>query len=390
MPDDLGYGDLGCYGGKDIPTPHIDSIAKKGVKCDSFYAAAPVCTPSRACILSGRYPEAVGMTEVLMGHGGLASGVVTIAEVLRASGYATGLVGKWHLGYDGASLPNSQGFDQFFGHRGGKIDFFKHTDNAQKAAGDPAGRHDFFANEEEIFPQGYSTDLFTKRAIEFVEDHRKQPFFLFLAYNAPHYAKKGTLQAPENYVSRFAKDKSKPTDRELYTAMVSCMDDGIGELLACLRRNGLEENTLVVFVSDNGADPGHGGSNKPFSGGKWTTKEGGIRVPMVAQWPGRIPSGTTTADALHMIDFFPTMLSIAGIPKPQDLSLDGVDVLECLKGHCNLPERALFFGKNTVRKGKWKIAGPRLYNLDQDPQEAHDLAKQEPATFQNLASLIKN
>jgi len=154
MPDDLGYGDPGCYGCKDIPTPHIDRIAAAGVRCTRFYAAAPACTPSRACVLSGRYPGAIGMTRVLMGRGGMAAEVLTIAEVLKSAGYTTGLAGKWHLGYGGASLPNPQGFDEFYGFRGGKIDYFKHTDSAQKVPGDPMDKHDFYRNEKEILEGG--------------------------------------------------------------------------------------------------------------------------------------------------------------------------------------------------------------------------------------------
>ncbi|MEY5012334.1 MAG: hypothetical protein RLZ22_853 [Verrucomicrobiota bacterium] len=388
MADDLGYGDLGCYGCKDIPTPHIDSIASNGIKCTNFYAAASSCTPSRASILSGRYPEAVGMTKVLMGKGGMSSSVVTLPEVLKSSGYATGLIGKWHLGYTGTSLPNNQGFDDFYGHRGGKIDFFNHKDDAQKERGNPMGKHDFFENEHEIFPQGYSTELFTKRAIGFLEQHKDQPFFLFLAYNAPHYARKGVLQAPEPYVRKFAKDKNKPTMRELYAAMVSCMDDGVGEVLACLKRNEMEKNTIVIFVSDNGADPEHGGSNTPLSGGKKSTREGGLRVPMLAQWPGHLVSGTTSKEILHMIDFFPTMLSVAGAEKPQGLKLDGCDALECLKGVSKIPERALLFGSQTVRMGKWKLSDSKLYDLDEDPQETRDLSAEQPDVFTKLNALI--
>ncbi len=388
MPDDLGYGDLGCYGCKDIPTPHIDGIARNGVKFESFYAAAPTCTPSRASILSGRYPEAIGMTKVLMGKGGMSSKVVTIAEVLRRSGYATGLVGKWHLGYAGASLPNSQGFDEFYGHRGGKIDYFKHTDSAQKVPSDPMGKHDFYDNNREIFPKGYSTDLFTRRALKFVTDHKKHPFFLFLAYNAPHYARRNVLQAPDKYVRRFASGR-KPSNRQLYAAMVSCMDDGIGELLACLKKSGLDRDTIVMFISDNGADPKHGGSNNPLSGGKWKRSEGGIRVPMIAQWPGKLPGGATVRDAVHMIDLFPTMLAVAGVGPPRGLKLDGLNVLDVMKRRATLPQRPLFFGKDVVRKGKWKLMGSKLYDLNADPREKRDLAKKHPEVVGELRRLLK-
>jgi len=177
MADDLGYGDLGCYGAKDIPTPHIDSLAAGGVRCETFYAAASTCSPSRASILSGLYPEALGIGGALMGEGGLPAEAVTIAETLKASGYTTGLIGKWHLGYEGETLPNRQGFDEFYGHRGGKIDYFTHHDTAQKIKGSKDGKHDFYENEKEIFPEGYSTDLFTERAVSFVDRHKAEPFF---------------------------------------------------------------------------------------------------------------------------------------------------------------------------------------------------------------------
>ncbi len=321
-----------------------------------------------------------------MGHGGMSSQFVTIAHMLKKSGYATGLVGKWHLGYDGESLPNRQGFDEFYGFRGGKIDFFKHTDDAQRIAGDPMGKHDFYDNDKEIFPEGYSTTLFTKRAVKFVEDHKNEPFFLYLAYNAPHYARPGVLQAPDEYVKRFTKG-NKPTTRELYTAMVSCMDDGIGELLACLKKNGLEEDTIVMFISDNGADPKSGGSNEPLSGGKWGWREGGIRVPMIAQWPGTLPNGRTISEAIHMIDLFPTILSATGMAAPQDLKLDGLDVLSTLKGNASLPKRSISFDNHAVIEGNWKCMGSQLYDVNADPQEKEDQATKYPDILRRVQQL---
>lgn len=392
MSDDLGFGDLGCYGCQDIPTPHIDRLAKNGVKCEQYYTAAPTCTPSRASLLSGRYPQAIGMTKVLMGEGGMAADVVTVAEILKQAGYATGLVGKWHLGYGGKSLPNNQGFDEFYGFRGGKIDYFKHTDSAQKKPGDALGKHDFYENIQEIFPQGYSTHLFTQRALRFIKKHAEEPFFLFLAYNAPHYARVGVLQATDEYIKRFARGE-QPTRRELYAAMVSCMDDGIGELLDVLHQTGLDQNTLVMFISDNGADPEHGGSNVPLSGGKWTFKEGGIRVPMIAQWPDQIPPRTTTHEIIHGIDLFPTMLAAAGIAHHKGLSLDGIDVLKALQGKSKLPKRPLFFGESTVRQGKWKLATSRgetaLYDLEADCTERVNLAGTCPDVVNELELLLK-
>lgn len=384
MPDDLGYGDLGCYGCKDIPTPHIDRLATAGVRCETFYAAAPVCTPSRGCALTGRYPEKLGLGGALMGKGGMKADAVTIAEILKKAGYATGLVGKWHLGYTGDALPNRQGFDEFYGFRGGKIDYFLHTDTAQKVEDSKLGKHDFYENETEIFPEGYATDLFTSRAVDFVERHREKPFFLFLAYNAPHYARPGVLQAPDHYIRRFAKGE-KPTPRELYAAMVSCMDDGIGKLLDCLEKNGLADNTIVMFISDNGADPSNGGSNAPLTGGKWKYDEGGIRVPMIVRWPGVLPAGATTREPIHMIDLLPTLLPAAGIQLPPDLELDGLDVLAALKGNAKLPSRPLFFKNQTVvRKSKWKLKASQLFDLEADPRETEDLALRHPEVLDQI------
>ena len=383
IADDLGYGDLGSYGCRDIPTPHIDSIASQGIRCTNFYAAAPICSPSRASMLTGQYPETHGIGGALMGKGGFRQGTVTIAECLKQSGYATGLVGKWHLGYAGEALPNSRGFEEFYGHRGGKIDFFEHTDTAQKVEGNPMGKHDFFENDTEIFPKGYSTDLFTDRAIRFVENHKSTPFFLVVSYNAPHYSRGGVLQAPENILKRFTKGK-KPTDREKYTAMVSCMDDGIGRLMECLSREGLDENTMVIFVSDNGADPKHGGSNGALSAGKWTYREGGIRVPMVAKWPASIPANRTVPDSIHMIDFFPTMLRASGTTFPVKAKIEGVDVMDCLRGEAKVSERVLHFGNTTLMMGKWKLFEDKLYDIENDPTEQKDQAALQPAIFTNL------
>lgn len=388
MADDLGYGDLSCYGAKDIPTPHIDSLAAQGVRCATFYAAASTCSPSRASILSGLYPESLGIGSALMGEGGLPTEAVTIAETLKAKGYSTGLIGKWHLGYEGETLPNRQGFDEFYGHRGGKIDYFTHYDTAQKIMGSKEGKHDFFENEKEIFPKGYSTDLFTDRAISFVDQHKRVPFFMFLSYNAPHYARPGVLQAPESYLKKFARgDPNK--QRPIYAAMVSCMDDGIGKVLEAVKRNGLEENTIIMFVSDNGGDPSNGGHNTPLSGMKWSLKEGGIRVPMIMKWPGHIPAGITTKEIIHMIDCYPTMLAAAGIAQPTDVKIHGYNVLDVLKGKDTAPERPLFFGKDTVRYGKWKLLGAELFDLEADPQEKVNLAAKQPKVFAELQDLIK-
>ena len=372
VADDLGYGDLGCFGCQDIPTPNIDRLAHEGVRFTQAYVYN-VCSPTRAALITGDYAERNGIRTVLMGgNAPQFAHAVTVAKVLHDAGYVTGLVGKWHLGYSGDVLPTRMGFDEFFGFHGGKIDYFKHTDSTQKN-GTPEGKHDLWEGETEIFRQGYSTDLFSERAQKFIRDHAKQTFFLELTYNAPHYATSlGVYQAPESYLKRFGVTGSPDRTRGGYAAMVSCMDDGIGRVLAELKAQGLDDKTLVIFISDNGAEVA--GSNGPFSGGKHSDKEGGIRTPWVARWPGVIPPGTARADILHAMDVMPTLLAVAGVKPPPGLSFDGTNVWSAFTGGAPVPERPICFPPATIRLGPWKLLAGKLYDIETDPAEKHDVA----------------
>jgi arylsulfatase A-like enzyme len=387
LADDLGYGDVGCYGCPDIPTPHIDSIAKAGVRFTQAYAY-PTCSPTRAALLMGRYAERLGISKALMGEDApKLAGATSVAELLQAGGYATGIVGKWHLGYSDDVSPLSKGFDEFFGFRGGKIDFYRHTDTAQKND-TPEGKHDLWEGNNEVTREGYSTDLFTARAQQFIRDHAgaEKPFFLYLAYNAPHYAKVGLWQAPEEYLKRFDA-VGDVKGRNIYRAMVSCMDDGIGKVLEELAAQKIDGNTLVLFMSDNGPDTP--GSAKPLSGAKATYKEGGVRVPWIARLPGAIPPGSVRSDVVHVTDFLPTMLAVAGVPLPSDAKLDGQNVWPAFTGGPAIPERTIQFSDRGIRQGKWKWLNGSLYDIETDPTESKDVGDANPEVRDRLASEVK-
>ncbi|HAT10948.1 MAG TPA: sulfatase [Planctomycetes bacterium] len=365
LADDLGYGDPGCYGGS-IPTPAIDRLAADGVRATAAYAA-PVCTPTRASMLTGRYAHRFGMGGALMGHNAPGfAGAVTAAAVLGRAGYATALVGKWHLGYAAPCRPTDMGFATFFGHLGGKIDYFTYVDSAQ------GGKRDLWdGTEADTTTTGYSTDIFTERAERFIAANAKQPFFLFLAYNAPHYGGASGVQARPEDEQRFPKLKKRAT----YAAAVARMDDGIGRVMAALTASGAAQRTLVVFASDNG--PSGGDGTTPFAGKKAGAGEGGVRVPLVAQWPGQIPAGTTCDQPIHAIDWLPTACAATRVPPPS--AQDGVDVLPALSGQQKIAERTLLIvPKVAVVRGTWKMNEGHLYDLAKDPREERDQAPSNP------------
>lgn len=394
VADDLGYGDLGCYGAKDIPTPHLDALATEGLRSTRFYAM-PVCSPTRASLLTGLAPQAAGVETALMGGGGLRKGVGTFPEQLRARGYATALVGKWHLGYATPSLPNERGFDEFFGHLGGKLHYYQHTDelNGQE-------RPDLWENKKAVqYPGVYTTSLFTDRACDFVKAHRDQPFFLMLSFNAPHYArgkKAGEkfpadhyIQAPVDVIMRTARNPANPAMREMYAAAVSAMDDGVGRLLRFLDEQDLRERTLVVFLSDNGADIGHGGSSGPLSGHKAQLAEGGIRAALIARLPGVLPPGQVSATPADVRDLGATSAALAGL----DLALgQGSDLSASWRGGTEQGHDLAFSwqGEKVLIRGSWKWRSKdgvqRLFNVDADPAEASDLVADHPEVLAELAS----
>jgi arylsulfatase A-like enzyme len=390
--DDLGYGDLGCYGGTDIPTPHIDSIARAGVRFTQAYAY-PTCSPTRAALLTGRYAERLGISRALMSRDARAvAGAVTLPQLLRdRGGYVTGIVGKWHLGYGDAVSPTRKGFDEFFGFRGGKIDFFKHTDAAQKD-GTKDGKHDLWEGERRVPRKGYTTDLFTGRARQFIRDHAprsaEKPFFLYLAYNAPHYARKNVWQAPKAYLERFGAE-GKTKGRGVYRAVVACVDDGVGAVLGELAAQRVDGDTLVIFMSDNGAEPP--GSNEPLSGGKHGHREGGVRVPWVARWPGVIPPDSRSDAIVHAIDVLPSLLAAANVRPPDDLKLDGRDVWPAFTGSWVDPPvpRPIHFSGRALRAGRWKLLNDMLFDLETDPGERTDLAAVHPEVRDALAAQVR-
>ncbi|MFO0864027.1 MAG: sulfatase-like hydrolase/transferase [Gemmataceae bacterium] len=373
--DDMGYGDIGVHGCKDIPTPHIDSIAKNGIRFTNGYVSGPYCSPTRAGLLTGRYQTRFGH-EFNPGpqpkdEFGLSLKETTLAQCLRQLGYATGLVGKWHLGSSAKFHPLERGFQSFFGFLGGA-----HPYVAGKGA-------PIFRDRDAVDEQDYLTDAFRREAVGFIDKHKSEPFFLYLAFNAVHTP----LQAEEKYLKKFTGIQNEK--RRKYAAMMNAMDDAIGAVLAKLREAGLEENTLVFFISDNGGPEGVNGSdNGPFRGVKATTWEGGIRVPWLLQWKGRIPGGKTYDAPVIQLDILPTAIAAAGGVIGADAKLDGANLIPFLEEkRTGVPHEALFwrFGAQTaIRMGDWSLVeatgskGKLLFNLRDDPGQTKDLSTNHP------------
>ena len=386
VADDLGYADVGCQGqSKDVRTPHIDSIAGAGVRFTNGYVSGPVCSPTRAALMTGRYQQRFGFEQNPRGPSeenvfGLPLDEVTLPQRLKEAGYATGMFGKWHLGHAKGMLPHERGFDEFFGFAGGAHRYIKNDEpqtdaNAIQRNGKPVGEKE------------YLTDAFTREAVSFVERHKDERFFLYLPYNAPH----SPMQAPEKYLSRFPDGDEK---RRAFLAMLSAVDDGVGQVMAKLREHGLEEDTLVIFFSDNGGPTqGNGSLNTPLRGIKGETLEGGIRVPFVMQWKGQLPAGQVEDRMIFQIDLFPTILVAAGATPPEGQSGDGKDLLPYLKGgnkdalHASLFWR--FGPRRAIRSGNWKLQWngdekQGLYDLSKDIGEAHDVAAANPQVVDRL------
>jgi len=386
MADDLGYGDISCYGSTKISTPNIDALARGGMKFTDYHSNCPVCSPTRAALLTGRYQQRCGIEGVVTAakhrHTGMALEEVTFAEVLKRRGYATGIFGKWHVGYSVEFNPFRQGFEEFIGYVSGNVDFHSHIDQA--------GFDDWWKNLEKVPEEGYTTDLITKHGIDFIERHKNKPFCLYLPHEAPHYPYQGRNDPPERLPG--GKKGKKARGKEIaraYKEMVEVMDKGIGKIVETVKRLGLERKTFIFFCSDNGATKN--GSNGALSGFKGSLWEGGHRVPAVAYWPGRIKSGSVTSQTVLGMDMFSTMVSIAGAKLPAGLKLDGVNLLGMLTEDSKLPKRTLFWRyrkEKAVRKGPWKLLvqgdNPRLYNLDDDLGEKENLVNAKPAMVREL------
>lgn len=402
LADDLGYGDLGCYGAADMRTPHIDGLAASGMRFDHFYANCTVCSPTRAALLTGRYPELVGVPGVIRTHadnnwGHLAPDAVLLPSVLKKAGYHTAIVGKWHLGLESPNTPTERGFDTFRGFLGDMMDDYV----THRRHGINYMRH----NEREVDPPGHATDLFTQWAIEYLDERAKAggPFMLYLAYNAPHTP----IQPPDEWVRRVKqREPDMPERRAKLVALIEHMDHGIGQVLAKLESTGLAANTLVVFTSDNGGQSDVGANNGPFRGGKQDLYEGGIRVPTIAAWPGRIKPEARSDRVLITMDLFPTLCDAAGVKV--DHAIDGVSFLPTIRGEAQpVVDRDLFFCRReggerymgltiqAIRRGDWKLLqnSPfkpfELYNLKDDPMETTDLAGRERGRYAELAAAMR-
>jgi arylsulfatase A-like enzyme len=385
VADDLGYAELGVQGCLDVPTPNIDSLARNGVRFTNGYVSCPVCSPTRAGLLTGRYQQRFGH-EFNPGPAaqadpqfGLPLTEVTLAERLKPSGYATGMVGKWHLGFQPEMQPPKRGFDEFFGFLGGAHAYLP---GAAGAAGP------ILRGAESVTETEYLTEAFAREAVAFIDRHQKDPFFLYLTFNAVH----APMQATEKYRARF--DAIQDEKRRTFAAMLSALDDAVGSVLGKLRAANLEGNTLIFFVSDNGGPtPNTTSRNDPLRGTKGQVFEGGIRVPFLIQWKGRVPAGRVYDQPVIALDLHPTAVAAAGGPIPADAKLDGVNLLPYLTGdHKNPPHDRLFwrFGpQSAVRLGDWKLVqqgngAAQLYNLAEDIGEKNDLAAREPDQLQAL------
>ena len=379
--DDLGYGEIGCYGRGDIPTPNIDSIASNGIRFTDGYVSCPVCSPTRAGLMTGRYQQRFGHEfnpgppADLGTDFGLPLTETTIASRLKSEGYTTGIVGKWHLGFEKKYLPLNRGFDEFFGFAGGAHSYVNSSDS----------KNPIMRGNKPVEEKDYLTDALAREAVSFIDRHRDRPFFLYVPFNAVH----APLQAPPKYMDRF----SKITDqkRRTFAAMLSAMDDAVGEVLKTLRKNRLEDNTLIIFLSDNGGPtPQTTSRNDPLRGFKGQVYEGGVRIPFVMQWSGHIPAGKVLDKPIISLDLAPTILAAAG-GKTSGAGFDGVDLMPCIKDG-GTPHDALYwrFGPQfAIREGNWKLLKTtggklELYDLSTDIGEKTDLAEKNPEKVKAL------
>ena len=395
LADDLGYGDLSGYGRPDYRTPVLDAFAKQGIKFMSAYAAAPVCTPTRCAYVTGRYPQrlAVGLEEPLTRASspdtGLPPDHPTIASLLKRNGYATSLVGKWHLGWKPEFGPNRHGFDDFFGILSGAADYFTHRAPDMPDATSSEGPPDLWENLTPIERVGYLTDLLSDAAIEIIARPHAKPFFLSLQYNAPHSPWEGPEHEAIGHTTHGPGPMSDGGSRKIYGSMMKSMDAGIGRVLKALERAKLDRDTLVIFTSDNGGE--RYSYNWPFSFQKLYLFEGGTRVPAMVRWPGVIPAGQVTEQAAITMDWTATILAATGTPPDAAYPLDGDDLMPMCTGKRAMYDRTLFWRtklRDAARVGNWKYlkddGKEYLFDLAVDPGEKADLRANDPGTFERI------
>jgi arylsulfatase A-like enzyme len=402
LADDHGYGDVSTYHESDVRTPHLDRLAAEGMLFTRMRSNCTVCSPSRAALLTGRYPDRVGVPGVIRTHaenswGFLDPEVPTLADELKKAGYHTAIVGKWHLGLESPNTPNERGFDHFHGFLGDMMDSYtthrRHGNNYLRK------------NREAIEPAGHATDLFSDWAIDYLQSRaaeKERPFFLYLAYNAPHFP----IEPPAAWLERVKqRDPRLEAKRALNVALVEHLDDSIGRVLETLKQTGLNRNTLVVFTADNGGSLPHAQNNDPWRDGKQSHYDGGLRVPFMARWPGHISAGSRSDYAGMIFDLFPTCLELAGIPRAADL--DAVSMIPLLQGGELTGTRDLYFvrreggvaygGKSyeAIIRGDWKLlqkdpySALELYNLKDDPRETTNLAGVNKRVFNELSAALR-
>jgi arylsulfatase A-like enzyme len=396
LADDLGYGDLSCYGRPDYETPVLDRLATQGMKFMSAYAAAPVCTPTRCAFVTGRYPQRleVGLQEPLALRSpevGIPADHPTVASLLRDSGYETALIGKWHLGWRPEFGPNRLGFDEFFGSLSGALDYFTHVAPDAGRAPGAAALPDLWENTTRLEREGYLTDLYTERAVEFIARPHDKPFYLSLHYTAPHSPWEGPADAGVDHDDHGVGPMIAGGSLDAYAAMMQSMDAGIGRVLAALRRARLERNTLVIFTSDNGGE--RYSYHWPFSFEKLYLWEGGIRVPAIVRWPGVVPANRVTEQAAITMDWTAMILGVAGAQAHPAAPLDGEDLLPICTGERAEYQRELFWRTQTraaARLGDWKYVNEagteHLYDLTADLGEKTDLRTKRPDIFERVRS----
>ena len=402
LTDDHGYGDVSAYHQSDVRTPNIDSIGKEGMLFTSMRANCTVCSPSRAALLTGRYPDRVGVPGVIRTYpkdswGWLDPKTPTIANELKKAGYHTAIIGKWHLGLESPNTPRERGFDYFHGFLGDMMDSY--TTHLRE------GNNYMRLNETTINPKGHATDLFSDWAVEYLQERARtkdQPFFLYLAFNAPHFP----IEPPAEWLAGVKKRTPQLTEkRAKNVAFVEHLDDRIGRVLLSLKKNGFEQNTLVVFTADNGGSLPHGQNNDPWRGGKQDHYDGGLRVPFMVRWPAQIQAGSRSAYAGQNFDLFPTFLELAGVQPADDLN--AISLAPILKGLTIAAGRELYFvrreggpaygGKSyeALIRGDWKLLQNdpfkpfELYNLKDDPQEKINLASTQKKILNEMIAALQ-
>lgn len=381
LTDDIGYGDLSCYGGR-IKTPCLEQLAAEGVKFTDFHSSGVVCSPTRAGLMTGRYQQRAGVADVLSADPkdktnsiGLDPGEITFPKLLKAAGYATGIFGKWHLGYTTKYSPIRHGFDRFRGYVSGNITYNTHLDRM--------GNPDWWNGLDKIEEEGYSTHLITRHSVKFIEENKDKPFCMYVAHEAVH-----TPLDPPRPEKGEARPKGK---RDAYAEAAVEMDKGVGEILAALKKAGVAEKTLVFFFSDNGAT--RQGSNAPFRGFKRQVWEGGHRVPGLAWWPGKIKPGAVTDQLAISLDIMPTMLELADVKLPAGHKLDGMSLAPLLLNGKSLGGRKLFWDGLAMRDDQWKLVvdGKKhsLFNLNEDIGEKDDIADKDPQRAARMLDAIR-